>query len=250
MRTFSALLGLLLLAGCASSDHPTLDKAIAMSEQDNRPGVTPTFEVEQTEGTYSEAYDPWQGFNRRAYWFNTKFDQYVFLPAVRGYKAITPDPLEAGIRNFFNNFGDLGNLANSLLQFKGQKAATSLGRLLINTTIGIGGLMDPATDMGLYEVDEDFGQTLGFYGVPTGPYLVIPILGPSNVRDGVGELGDFFGALEMDPINILDTPLVQILKAVDTREEVEFRYYETGSPFEYELVRALYLKYREEMVNR
>jgi phospholipid-binding lipoprotein MlaA len=115
----------------------------------------------------------------------------VFLPVVDGYRYVTPSFLRTGVSNFFNNLGDVPNLLNSLLQLKGHRSMETTGRLLLNTTIGIAGLWDPATAMGLPRQTEDFGQTLGFYGVPAGAYLVLPILGPSNLRDTGGLIVDY-----------------------------------------------------------
>lgn len=113
-------------------------------------------------------YDPLESVNRRIYHFNYRFDQWVFLPVVNGYRYVTPSFVRTGVSNFFNNLGDVPNLFNSLLQLKGQRSLETTGRLLLNTTLGVGGLWDPATSMGLPRVSEDFGQTLGFYGVPGG----------------------------------------------------------------------------------
>ena len=127
--------------------------------------------------------DPLEPVNRAVFSFNDGFDRHFMRPVARGYKAITPDPVEQGVRNFFANLGDVRNLLNDLLQLKPTEALDDFGRLAINSTFGLLGVFDIATDVGLERNDEDFGQTLGYWGVPDGPYLVLPILGPSSLRD-------------------------------------------------------------------
>ncbi len=199
---------------------------------------------------YVETFpDPWEGFNRTMYRFNYRFDRYVFLPAVSAYQAVMPDFAEKGVHNFFTNFRQISTLINSILQFEGAKALETTSRLLVNTTIGVLGLFDWASPMGIPYHQEDFGQTLGVWGVGSGPYLVLPILGPSSVRDGTGLLVDAVVRNEIRN-EIVDLETWQewtwtILDAIDTRAHVAFRYYETGSPFEYEWVRMLYSTKRQ-----
>ncbi len=195
----------------------------------------------------SEVYDPWSGMNKRIYNFNYRFDRYVFLPAVRGYQWIMPDFAEKGVSNFFNNIRDVLTLANSILQLKGEKAAQSTGRVMVNTTIGIFGLFDVATSMDIPRPVEDFGQTLGHWGVGPGPYLVIPFLGPSNVRDGIGLIPDAMlqNAIYQEAIASPQNDYIFLLNAIDTRAQVPFRYYETGTNFEYETVRWLFSTKRQ-----
>lgn len=130
--------------------------------------------------------DPWEGFNRKVFAFNEVVDRYALKPAAQGYRFITPDPVETGVGNFFSNLGEIRTTLNSLLQGKGGNAGVSTGRFLINTTVGIGGLFDVATRMDITGREEDFGQTLGAWGVGEGAYLVLPLLGPSTVRDTAG----------------------------------------------------------------
>lgn len=201
-------------------------------------------------------YDPWEGFNRGVYKFNYGFDKYVFLPIVRGYEFITPEPARKGITNFFSNLFEIRNFINNLLQGKAEGCVNSVFRFAFNSTLGLGGLLDPATEMGFPEWKEDFGQTLGVWGVGPGPYLVLPLLGPSTLRDT--------GGLAVDAVIEsvwLDTVISQAdwdsstentvswsltaLRIINTRSNVKFRYFETGSPFEYELVRFIYLKDRQ-----
>ncbi len=146
--------------------------------------------------------DPLESVNRAVFSFNEGVDKAVIHPLAKGYKAITPEPVDQGITNFFANLSDIGSAINNLLQLKPTRALSDTGRVAVNTTIGIGGLFDVATRMGLEKTGEDFGQTLGYWGVPAGPYIVWPILGPSDLRDSVGKVGDWY----MDPLNYAGTP--------------------------------------------
>lgn len=206
-----------------------------------------------------DAYDPLERMNRRIYAFNARFDKYVFLPVVRGYEFITPVFMQTGITNIFSNLGEITTLANSLLQYKAKKAGTTTGRMLINTTAGVGGCFDVAASLCFKKQHEDFGQTLGFYCVGPGPYLVLPVFGPSTFRDAGGLVADsalynaFIRALigQMDMKQSDEDALrytLQALGAIDKRHIESFRYYETESPFEYELIRLLYIKKREIMI--
>ncbi|MHC5352323.1 MlaA family lipoprotein [Metapseudomonas furukawaii] len=156
--------------------------------------------------------DPWEGFNRAMFRFNDTLDTYALKPIAKGYQAVTPQFLEDGVHNVFNNIGDVGNLANDLFQLKLHNAGVDTGRLVFNTTFGLLGFFDVATPMGLQRNDEDFGQTLGYWGVESGPYLVIPFLGPSTVRDAGGKIPDAF--LEPYPY-IGHVPTRNVTRAVD-----------------------------------
>lgn len=136
--------------------------------------------------------DPWEGFNRTVYTFNDKVDQYALKPVAQGYVKVTPQPVRDSVTNFFANIGDVYNAANNLLQLKIADGVEDIMRIVINTVFGVGGLFDVASLARLPKHDQDFGLTLGHYGVPPGPYLVLPFFGPSTVRDGVGLLGNYF----------------------------------------------------------
>jgi phospholipid-binding lipoprotein MlaA len=201
----------------------------------------------------ANVYDPWEGMNKHIYNFNYHFDRYVFLPTVRGYEYVTPDFAQAGVSNFFDNLKDVNTFLNSLLQFSPRKSAQSLGRVAVNSTIGLLGLIDVATYFGIGKPEEDFGQTLGHWGVGNGPYLVLPVFGPSNLRDGVGLIPDYLvnsyvqEKVVVDVLGVDDDYLLafSLLDAIQTRSRVSFRYYETGSAFEYDMVRWLYTTKRE-----
>jgi phospholipid-binding lipoprotein MlaA len=143
-------------------------------------------------GVRSDPRDPWERMNRATFTFNDKLDRAVLKPVARAYRKVTPHLVQVGVSNFFSNVGYPTVMVNDLLQGRFTPLARDTGRLLINTTIGVAGLFDPATPMGFEKNDRDFGQTLGVWGVKSGPYLVIPLLGPSDVRDGVGRIGDVF----------------------------------------------------------
>jgi len=139
-----------------------------------------------------EEIDPWEGFNRSIYSFNETMDEYLLRPVAIGYKKITPSIINKGITNFFGNIGDVISISNSLFQAKGGQAIELTTRVIFNTTFGLLGFFDVSTGFGLEKKKEDFGQTLAVWGVESGPYLMLPFLGPSTVRDGSGMVVDIF----------------------------------------------------------
>lgn len=139
--------------------------------------------------------DPLEGFNRTVFQFNDDLDRYAMKPVAQGYKFVLPTPVRASVTNFFSNLGDVDNLANNLLQANVTAATQDLMRIAINTVFGVGGLFDFATPAGLPKHNQDFGVTLGKWGLPSGPYLVLPLFGPSTIRDTVGTVAD----LQIDP---------------------------------------------------
>jgi phospholipid-binding lipoprotein MlaA len=142
--------------------------------------------------TRSDPRDPWERMNRATYAFNDKFDKAIFRPVARGYRNAVPHVVQTGIRNAFDNVDTTIVMLNDLLQGQFTPFMHDTSRLLVNTVIGIGGLFDPATAMGLEKSERDFGQTLGKWGVHAGPYLVLPFLGPSDVRDTFGRAADTY----------------------------------------------------------
>jgi phospholipid-binding lipoprotein MlaA len=155
MRLILALLTCFLMAGCATTrDNP----------------------------------DPWEGLNRKTYAFNDALDRAVLKPLAVGYQKVTPAFAQEGVNNFFDNLEDIGTSLNNFLQGKPKEGLSDAGRFLANTVLGVFGLWDVATPMGLEKHYEDFGQTLGVWGVAAGPYLVLPLLGPSSARDGPARL--------------------------------------------------------------
>lgn len=151
-------------------------------------------------GPQANKDDPLEPMNRVVFKVNDTVDQYVAVPIAKGYQKVTPEPARTAVTNFFSNLADVGNFANNVLQGKGVEAAETLMRVAINSVLGIGGLIDIATPAGLSKHSQDFGLTLGVWGVPSGPYLVLPLFGPSSFRDGVGLGASFY----LDPAHYLD----------------------------------------------
>ncbi len=254
-RTMSLMLLMAIVSTAACSTVPVQKEPIIPAKRPVsefvKPGVPRTI----------DAYDPWEPMNRRIYNFNAIFDEYVFLPVVRGYEFVLPDFAQTGVSNFFRNLTEITNLMNSLLQFKIVKAVNTFGRIVINSTVGIAGLIDVAATVdGIERENEDFGQTLGFYGLGPGPYLVLPILGPSNARDTAGLVVDtvVYSLMMQELIGLtgMDSPednalnySLSAIYAIDKRHNESFRYFMTGSPFEYDLVRRLYLLKREFLID-
>jgi phospholipid-binding lipoprotein MlaA len=189
------------------------------------------------------SYDPLERMNRFTYRFNARFDERVFLPVANGYRRI-PGPIRAGVHNFFRNLAEVTSTVNYGLQWRLGSGARSLGRFVINSTIGIGGLFDVASKFKLSNEQTGFGATLSTWGVPPGPYLVVPLLGPSTLRDGFGFLGDYGIEYGINVVNLYrgdKTYALGVVNAIDQRAAIDFRYYGSGSPFEYETIRFLYV---------
>ncbi|HEY0746492.1 MAG TPA: VacJ family lipoprotein [Steroidobacteraceae bacterium] len=161
--------------------------------------------------------DPWESWNRGVYKFNDSVDRAVVKPLARGYVKVVPSPARTGVSNFFTNLHTTTTMVNDALQGKFGAAANDLARFVVNTTIGVGGLLDPASQMGLDKNDEDFGQTLGHYGVKSGPFVELPILGPSDARDAPAKGVDIFTG----PTHYISNSYVSYglygLQALDTR---------------------------------
>jgi len=167
----------------------------------------------------SHPADPWEGMNRKIYQFNDEFDRGITRPIAEFYTFITPAPARSCVRNIFGNLGDVWSAFNSLLQGRGHDFVNTLGRVLLNTTMGVGGCFDVHTANNGTRIRNDFGTTLGVWGIGQGPYLVLPVLGPSSIRDGVGLATDVF----VNPLTagaIHDVPVrnsVIAVQAVNTR---------------------------------
>jgi phospholipid-binding lipoprotein MlaA len=241
-RTLAGLALLALLAGgcAASSEAPTVEvPAERQFSEFAKEGVVYPIDV----------YDPIEGFNRSVYKFNARFDEFVYLPIVNAYETVTPDYVETRVSNFFANIDNITTFANSVLQADIEKAVQTFWRFAFNTTVGILGLYDPATYLEIPNHKEDFGQTLGRWGVSDGAYIVLPIIGPSNARDTTGLAVDTvaFSVVAVSLKNSIQTeyPPILVLNVINKRKIQSFRYYETGSPFEYDLVRMLYTKKRQ-----
>ena len=200
--------------------------------------------------TYASDDDPLEPMNRAIFEFNEIVDDNVLKPIAKGYKYVTPDPVEVGISNFFSNLGEIGTITNDLLQLKFAQAGRDTMRFFLNSTLGIFGIFDVATPLGLSKNKEDFGQTLGFWGVPDGPYLVLPFLGPSSFRDGPSMIVDF----ELSPVEQLhheERQVLQTLDIVDTRARLlrATKILDTAAKDKYIFIRESYLQKRESQVN-
>ncbi len=208
---------LLLLGGCASTGNPR---------------------------------DPLEPINRGIYTFNDGVDHLLIKPAAEFYRFAVPQFMRAGVNNFFSNINDVIVALNSLLQGKVTQAGSDVARLIVNTTVGVLGLFDAATEIGLEKHNEDFGQTLGYWGIGDGPYLVLPLIGPSSARDAVGWVGDFYAW----PITYLepdrDRKFLIAVRFVTARADLleASRILETAALDPYEFVRDAYLQRRRNLV--
>jgi len=204
-------------------------------------------------GAQEAQADPWEGFNRNMYAVHEGVDQAVLEPVARGYRAITPRPVRQGVLNFLRNLRAPVILVNDVLQGEVGRAGTTVARFGVNTTIGIGGVFDPATSMGLERHDEDFGQTLAVWGVDSGPYIFVPLLGPTTVRDGAGRIVDIaFDPLtwaefdEVDEVRVGRTVLAGVAArelVLDTVDDIR-----RDSPDPYVTIRSSYGLLRESAI--
>ena len=207
---------------------------------------------------YKRANDPLEPMNRAIFAVNTTFDKALFRPVVKTYNKVVPEDGRRGLSNFLNNLMAPYVMANEILQGKPKQAGTMLLRFLTNSTIGIAGLFDPATKMGLTRYDEDLGQTLAVWGIGSGPYIVLPLFGPSNLRDTVGLAGEFYldpASIAIDEADVWKNVFLGVdglsylrfgLDAFDFRarnDELFDELYETSDP--YALARSAYRQLRE-----
>lgn len=193
--------------------------------------------------------DPFESLNRGTYAFNENLDRALVKPVAQTYDRVVPKPVKTGVSNFFSNAKYPVTLVNNVLQAKFADAANDVGRLLLNSTLGLGGLLDPATRIGLERNDEDFGQTLGKWGVPSGPYLMVPFLGPYTLRDGLGSVADDFA----EPRGYVTDNVVRWSLWAGDKLDRRVRLLEadgvlerTGDP--YAFIRSAYLQRREYQV--
>ena len=260
-RATLALLAL-ALAGCATGDFaartlppetPAADVTAALQAAQKReaeprasdvPGSGLGPPLTQADVPSMRTYDPWERMNRSIYRFNARFDNAIFLPVADRYRRLPP-PMRAGVHNFFSNLTEVVSFINYALQLRPAPGVRSLGRFVINSTLGLGGLFDVATSMHIPGARTGLGQTLARWGVHPGPYFVLPFLGPSTLRDGFGFAADYgtsyainLGGLYQGTVGWVLTPLA----VIDVRANTDFRYYSTGSPFEYDTVRFLYVR--------
>jgi phospholipid-binding lipoprotein MlaA len=216
----SVLLFSLVLQGCATVEGPT------------------------------DPEDPFESFNRAMYTFNDTLDKAILKPVAQGYNAALPNPVNKGVSNFFSNIDDVVVIFNDLLQLKIEQALSDTARVFFNSTIGLLGFFDVASGMDLPKHNEDLGQTFGYWGVATGPYLVLPFLGPSDIRDTVGLIGDAY----VDPLNDITPDGTRngliLLEGVDTRAGLlsASKVLQEAALDEYLFVRDAYLQRRENLI--
>jgi phospholipid-binding lipoprotein MlaA len=236
----SAVQSAAAFAAAAATASAATSETGRATAQEAVPPVTPA------DAPSMYTYDPWERLNRFTYRFNARFDEAVFLPVSNAYRRI-PSPIRSGVHNFFGNLSEVDSVVNYGLQWRLKLGVRSLGRFVINSTVGIGGLLDVAAKLKLPAAPTGLSTTLAEWGMHPGPYLVIPLLGPSTLRDGLGFLGDYGISYGIDVANLYRGNVSWALgtvNAVDQRSNVSFRYYSTGSPFEYENVRFLYVRKR------
>lgn len=190
--------------------------------------------------------DPWEGFNRGVFTFNDTADRYFMKPVATGYKWIMPTVAFRGVNNFFANVGEVPTSANGLLQGKLGNAALALLRFTINATVGFFGVFDVATDLGIEQQKEDFGQTMAVWGVPAGPYIMVPFFGPRTIRSGAGSIVDIY----MDPIyvdNVAARNSMYAIKFTDMRADLlEAEALMSGD--KYSFIRDAYLQNRDYLI--
>ena len=233
------------LAAFAAGAGTQADEAAGNTENagnaaESPPPVTPADAPPMT------TYDPWERLNRFTYRFNARFDEAIFLPVTNAYRRV-PSPIRSGVHNFFGNLSEVDSVVNYALQWRLKLGLRSLGRFVINSTIGIGGLFDTAAKLKLAPAPTGLSTTLAKWGMHPGPYLVLPLLGPSTLRDGLGFLGDYGTSYAIDVAKLYRGDVswgLGTVNAVDQRTNVNFRYYASGSPFEYEVIRFLYVRKR------
>ena len=201
-----------------------------------------------------QAQDPWEGMNRGTFVFNQFFDKYLLAPLAKGYRFVLPGEVRTGVRNFLSNLKEPWTTINSALQGDLKNTGNSLVRFCLNTTVGLLGIFDVASSVGFEKQKEDFGQTLAVYGLDSGPYLVLPFLGPSTVRDAIGKVAGIVG----DPVTLALNRdgkddwlwIGTVVKGIDFREQnlEKIDNLDATSVDFYATVRSLYLERRNRMI--
>jgi phospholipid-binding lipoprotein MlaA len=257
---------LLFFGGCAtggsSEGTPTAPPTTALTSSDRQGAAEDAEELSFEESLYFDedpateriiTYDPFEGFNRAMFSFNDAAFRYVLTPVGRGYDAVVPDLAQKGIGNFFYNLGAPARMVSALLQGKPKLAGQELGGFLANSTVGIGGLLRPSDE--IFEEplpEEDLGQTFGSWGIEQGPYLVLPLLGPTTLRDGVGRVGEIW----LSPYHYMkDEDLTYSLRLLELTNELpglseQYEDMREASVDPYTALRDAYLKYRAQAVSQ
>ena len=239
----------LVLAGCGNLAKTTRPEGLVAASQVD-PNLDLTITPPRASDLDNEQYDPWESFNEKMFTFNYNVDKYALKPVARGYRAVVPEQVQIMLGNALNNVTWVPRFMNSLLQGKWEGALREVSRFVLNSTLGIGGLFDPGKVAELQPSSEDFGQTLGLWGVSSGPYLVLPLLGPTTVRDGIGKGVDS----AMNPLTYFVPFVGQVgMKVGDTVNDRALNYdlfagVEATTIDLYSSVRHFYLKRREHMI--
>lgn len=203
-------------------------------------------------GPNANPSDPMEPLNRAVFNFNEDIDRALLLPVATAYENVTPSPVKTGVRNFFGNIADVWSAANNLLQFNIKESLETFMRVGVNSTLGFGGVLDIGTEMRLLKNKQDFGQTLGVWGFDTGPYVVLPLLGPSSVRDAVGTVVDGRANLvnNLNPVSTRNSLVV--LRVVDKRAELlgATNILDQAALDKYSFARDLYLLRRASSVGK
>lgn len=191
--------------------------------------------------------DPWEPMNRRIFTFNEGLDKYLLLPVAKGYRFVTPDPVERGVSNFISNVYEVNTFVNSVLQGRPLDAVHSLGRFVFNTTAGFLGFIDIATEMGIERKPADFGQTMAVWGAPSGPYVMLPFWGPRTVRSGVGFFVDSYQSLPTFADNAWPYAFWMV-EAIDIRANL-IKADELVTGDRYIFIRNAYIQRREYLIS-
>jgi len=242
------------LAGTAvAADASAHERSMAVAATDTAAPAASTGDddfAEWEQDTGVEVSDPLETVNRGVFWFNEQADRFVIKPVAKGYDWLLPKPVKRGVSNVFDNLFTPVVAVSDLMQGNFQESAEDVGRFVVNSTVGVVGIFDVATGWGLDKRREDIGQAFGAWGIGSGPYLVLPILGPSSVRDGVGLVGNYF----LSPQNYIEDDGVRwgvtVLGGIDTR----YRLLDASTVLEqaaldrYAFVRSSYAQYRQNLV--
>ena len=228
----AVLLALMVIQGCASRPITAENSSATVRQR--------------------TAADPLEGVNRTIFGFNDGVDRVILRPVATVYRDVLPAPIRRGVTNVFSNVNDIVSLMNNALQLKGVETSDTLFRVTVNTFWGIGGIFDVAGEMKIPKHTEDFGQTLGYWGMPAGPYLVLPILGPSSVRDAGGRYVDSFADLVRTTDDVYTRNSLTLVRAVDARAN----YLGAGNVLEeaaldkYSFTREIYLQRRKALIGK
>lgn len=242
------------LAGTAvAADASAHERSMAVAATDTATPAASTGDddfAEWEQDTGVEVSDPLETVNRGVFWFNEQADRFVIKPVAKGYDWLLPKPVKRGVSNVFDNLFTPVVAVSDLMQGNFQESAEDVGRFVVNSTVGVVGIFDVATGWGLEKRREDIGQAFGAWGIGSGPYLVLPILGPSNVRDGVGLVGNYF----LSPQNYIEDDEtrwgVVLLGGIDTR----YRLLDASAVLEqaaldrYAFVRSSYAQHRQNLI--